>query len=120
MRRLIFSTAILIFAINGIACACPTDFSAPDHTSHQMHGDTGQDNPGDCCDDCGNISAVQQNAEQTLFAPENFKQTDFSVINPFVYEVAWDKAHELQRSNVYRDKPTSLSTPVIFFDRMLD
>jgi hypothetical protein len=57
MRRIIFSTTILILAINGIVSACPLEISVEDHSTHQTHSNASTDDRSDFCDNYDEISA---------------------------------------------------------------
>jgi len=120
MRRFIFIATILILAINGIACACPSDISIDDHALHQAHGETSSEDQSGCCENCDEMKAVTEHGDFTLIAPEKSNHNDFGAPHQFAYEIFWDEESAAGRFLVNRDKPTSLSTPVMFYDRMLD
>jgi hypothetical protein len=120
MRHFIFSTTILILAINGIACACPSENSVGDHSSHQMHGEASSDNRPDCCDKCDDTTAANKHGKLTHSAPKKSSHYDSDASTQYAFEIFWDENSAAKRSFVDRNKPVPPSTPIMLYDRMLD
>jgi len=120
MRHYIFATIILILACNGIACACPSEISIDDKSSHQMHGDMSSDDQTGCCDNCDEMTAAKEHGDYTLFTPEKSKHHDFEALNELESEIDWSRDPVTRHYLTNRYKPTPHSTPVMFYDRMLD
>ena len=115
MRRFLAGPLVLILALNGIACACPSRAGAvetiPQH-QHQAQIDTESDCHEDNCE--GNCNVVP--AGKSLF-----KAYDYS---PAALPVQFDQFglaafREASRAPP-NDNPTVLSNPVSLRDRMLD
>ena len=130
MRRLLLNIVALLFALNGIACACPAVAVAADTPGQHQHGGHGNaDVPADavdaiedCCESCDEVDASKRKLESGYFTAlkKPIAEPQITAIESERLRLSWQFA-ELHRGPPQTERhKNSKDSPVIRRDRMLD
>lgn len=125
MHKWLLKSLILIFAVSGIACACPSDSLEADpsaHTGHEMHLDHAESTIPDCCDECDEAVAMHSESLPIVF-DLRFLSDDFSdepVWLPVAIDTDWSSGDLAQPLPPGTENILPPQSPVIRHDRMLD